>query len=248
MLILFDIDGTLAPAMGTIDQEMIEALAEARRCGWSIGVVGGSDRDKAVRQLGDYVLNELMDIAFHENGCTVYKKDELFHTDRMEDFISDEDLNALITFLLALLSTTECPWRTGTFIERRRCMLNVSPIGRACSQSQRDAFYAWDRETGCRTDLAATIREYFPDLPIEIEIGGQISLDIFPRGLDKRRCLFHLCDYTDDIHFIGDRCDPGGNDHHLYHDPRVIGHKTNGPEHTRHIIQKIIGKKNKLNK
>jgi phosphomannomutase len=240
MLILFDIDGTLTPAMGTIDSDMIEALADARRSGWSIGVVGGSDRDKAVRQLGDYVLNDLMDIAFHENGCTVYKKNVLVHADRMEDFIAEEDLNSLISFILALLSTTECPWRTGTFIERRKCMLNISPIGRACSQSQRDAFFEWDQKTGCRADLADTIREQFLDLPIEIEIGGQISLDIFPRGLDKRRCLFHLSNHVDDIHFIGDRCDPGGNDHHLYHDPRVIGHKTDGPEDTRRIIQKII--------
>lgn len=242
MLILLDIDGTLTPAMGAIDDETIRVLEEARARGWRLGVVGGSDRAKAERQLGLYVLNDLMDVAFHENGCAVYHKDTLVHADRLEDFLSEEQVCSLITFLLALLSTVECPWRTGTFIERRRCMLNVSPIGRACSSAQREAFYAWDQEIGCRQDLVDAIREYFPDLPIDIEIGGQISIDIFPRGLDKRRCLVHLEDRDEEIHFIGDRCEPGGNDHHLYHDPRIVGHKTTGPAHTRDILRSIIRK------
>lgn len=241
MLILLDIDGTLTPAMGTIEPDTVHALEEARDRGWSIGVVGGSDRAKAVRQLGEPVLDELMEIAFHENGCTVYRQGRLVHTDALEDFLTNPQITELLEFLLHLVATAACPWRTGNFIERRQCMLNVSPIGRACSASDREAFFVWDQETRCRLGMAEAIRERFPHLPIEVEIGGQISLDIFPRGLDKRRCLAHLGEWTGEIHFIGDRCERGGNDHHLYHDPRVIGHRTTGPDHTREILRHITG-------
>ena len=38
----------------------------------------------------------------------------------------------------------------GTFIEFRNGMLNVSPIGRNCSQEERDEFEHFDLSTGIR--------------------------------------------------------------------------------------------------
>ncbi len=39
---------------------------------------------------------------------------------------------------------------TGTFIEFRNGMLNVSPIGRNCSQEERDEFERFDETAGVR--------------------------------------------------------------------------------------------------
>jgi hypothetical protein len=41
----------------------------------------------------------------------------------------------------------EIPVKRGTFVEFRIGMLNVSPIGRNCSQEERDAFEKYDAET-----------------------------------------------------------------------------------------------------
>ena len=41
----------------------------------------------------------------------------------------------------------------------------------------------------------------------------------------------HVGDY-DEIHFFGDRTAEGGNDYHLYVDPRVKGHSVKNPEDT----------------
>ena len=35
-----------------------------------------------------------------------------------------------------------------------------------------------------------------------------------------------------EIHFFGDRTGEGGNDQHIYEDPRTIGHAVNSPDDT----------------
>jgi phosphomannomutase len=76
----------------------------------------------------------------------------------------------------------------------------------------------------------------FPDLPLEIAIGGQISIDIYPTGLNKTRCLQYIENMYDEIHFIGDKTMEGGNDYEIYNDKRVIGHTTTDPIYTENII------------
>lgn len=44
----------------------------------------------------------------------------------------------------------DIPLKRGTFIEFRNGMLNVSPIGRNCSQEERDAFEKFDLANGIR--------------------------------------------------------------------------------------------------
>jgi phosphomannomutase len=183
-----------------------------------------------------------MDHAFHENGCVYYRGDELMIRDVLEDFIAPDTLNDFIRFLLRdIADVCGSPWLTGTFIERRSCMLNVSPIGRSCTQHQREDFFEWDQRTKCRQQFVERIKSAYPDLPFDIAVGGQISVDIFPCGFNKTRCIQHLdLSQYKSIHFIGDQVHKGGNDHELFMDPRVIGHKTSGVEDTQRIIAQII--------
>jgi phosphomannomutase len=242
-LLLFDIDGTLCDPMETIDQPTIQMLQMMKAKGYHLGVVGGSDRGKAAYQLGSSVLDELLDHAFHENGSVYYKEGVLIAQDKIEDFIPSEKvyrLRELKMFLLKQLSCSGSPILSGTFIEKRTSMLNVSPCGRSCTPAERQAFYEWDLESGCRSKLVAAIRQEFHDLPLEIATGGQISIDIFPTGLDKTRCLKYVGETYDEIHFVGDKVDKGGNDYEIYNDPRVIGHRTTNTENTRAILASLI--------
>lgn len=240
MLVLFDIDGTLTEPMDVISGVMVDSLKKLKAAGHRVGIVGGSDRAKAVRQVSEHVLNDVCDVAFHENGAVFYRGSRLVHVDKFEHFVDREELNRLVTFLLAVVAATECPWRTGNFVERRNCMLNVSPIGRQCSTEQRQLFAKWDEITGCRREMVRVVREAFPALPIGLAIGGEISIDVFPACIDKTRCLVHLFD-EDDIHFIGDKTHPGGNDYELYEHDRVVGHRTDGPSDTIRIIAELLG-------
>lgn len=78
-------------------------------------------------------------------------------------------------------------------------------------------------------------------------IGGQISFDVFPTGWDKTYCLNHVEAEKeisglvfDKIHFFGDKCFPGGNDHEIYVDPRTIGHEVSGPEDTARQLKELF--------
>lgn len=238
ILYLFDIDGTLTYPMYSIKSDMINTLSNLDN-NIDLGIVGGSDRSKAVKQIGLDNLVNLFDHCFHENGQVYYKRDKLIYQNKLEDYIGQNDLNELINYILLKLSQINCPEKTGTFIERRSAMLNVSLVGRGCSQEQRDAFELWDKTNNSRNKLADDIRITFANLPLTIACGGQISVDIFPTGADKTFCLQYLTDLYDEIHFFGDRINPGGNDYEIYNDSRVIGHYVRNPTDLISLLQNL---------
>ena len=110
--------------------------------------------------------------------------------------------------------------------------MNVSPIGRNCSQEERVEFEKYDKKTGVRQAMVDELQNEFDDFELKFSIGGQISFDIFPKGWDKSFCLQYVEDKYDEIHFYGDKCFPGGNDYEIYSDSRVIGHSVTDPEDT----------------
>ena len=88
-------------------------------------------------------------------------------------------------------------------------MLNVSPIGRNCSQEERDAFEEYDKVHNIRKKMVAALEEEFADFGLKFSIGGQISFDVFPQGWDKTYCLRHIEGRGfKEIHFFGDKTFP----------------------------------------
>ena len=79
----------------------------------------------------------------------------------------------------------------------------------------------------------------FGSYDLQYSIGGQISIDVFPRGWDKTFCLRYL-DEFDSIHFFGDKTFEGGNDYEIFSHPRVKGHTTTSPEHTMDQIKELF--------
>ena len=108
-------------------------------------------------------------------------------------------------------------------------MVNISPIGRNCSKEERDAFEEYDKEAKIRPTMVEDLKKEFADFDLQFSIGGQISFDVFPKGWDKSFCLQYVEDKYDEIHFFGDKCYKGGNDHEIYEDPRTIGHEVANP-------------------
>ncbi len=81
----------------------------------------------------------------------------------------------------------------------------------------------------------------FPDSGLTFSIGGQISIDVYPTGWDKRFCLQYVeKDGFNEIHFFGDRTGEGGNDQQLFEDPRTIGHTVTSPEDTVDQLRKLF--------
>jgi len=240
VLVLFDVDGTLTPARKSISDAMRTTLAKLREK-VVIGTVGGSDMDKQMEQLGSDVLTNF-DYCFAENGLVAYKNGELIAKQSLSAHLGDDVLKRLINFMLGYMAKIDTiPVKRGTFIEFRNGMLNVSPVGRNCSQEERDEFEKFDMEHNIRRDFVSALKKEFHDVDLTYSIGGQISFDVFPNGWDKTYALRHVeAEGFDEVHFFGDKTHEGGNDYEIYNDPRTIAHHVDSPEDTIRILAELF--------
>lgn len=170
---LFDVDGTLSASRQTATPEMLALLARLRRL-CPIGFVGGSDFAKQQEQLGSELLSAF-DYCFSENGATAYRCGKLISQESFIGFLGEERYKKLVNFCLHYLADLEIPVKRGTFIEFRNGMINVSPIGRNCSQAERMAFDALDRERNIRQDLVRVLKERFASFGLQFSIGSKQS-------------------------------------------------------------------------
>eukprot|EP00172_Hildenbrandia_rubra_P001926 Plantae.Rhodophyta-Hildenbrandia_rubra.ctg25615.p1 GENE.Plantae.Rhodophyta-Hildenbrandia_rubra.ctg25615~~Plantae.Rhodophyta-Hildenbrandia_rubra.ctg25615.p1 ORF type:complete len:284 (+),score=57.86 Plantae.Rhodophyta-Hildenbrandia_rubra.ctg25615:358-1209(+) len=234
---LFDVDGTLTVPRNKATAEMVEFLTQLRSK-VTIGIVGGSDLKKQREQLGENVL-EMFDYTFAENGLVAYRGKELIATQSIQKHLGESKLQALINFILRYISELDIPVKRGTFIEFRAGMLNVSPIGRNCSQEERDEFERYDSETNVRKKFVSVLEKKFSEYGIKFSIGGQISFDVFPVGWDKTYCLRFVEGY-EEVHFFGDKTYEGGNDYEIFESKRTIGHSVKSPADTIKICKELF--------
>jgi len=237
-LFLFDVDGTLTAPRKKFTQQMSNFLIQLRKK-VRVGIVGGSDLSKQREQLGENVLNE-WDYVFSENGLVAYQQGKLLATQSLKDYLGEEKIKKFINFCLHYIAYLDIPIKRGTFIEFRAGMINVSPIGRNCSQQERDDFEKYDKIHKVRGRFVEVLEREFSEYGLKFSVGGQISFDVFPKGWDKTYCLRFL-DNVSEIHFFGDKTELGGNDYEIFADPRTAGHSVKNPDDTMHIINQLLG-------
>uniref|UniRef100_A0A224XWK8 Phosphomannomutase n=1 Tax=Panstrongylus lignarius TaxID=156445 RepID=A0A224XWK8_9HEMI len=237
-LCLFDVDGTLTKPRQVITKDVFEFLKEKIKPHYDIALVGGSDYSKINEQMGGSGLNEFAFI-FSENGLVARKNGEIIGTESIQNFIGEEQLQEFINFALRYMSALNLPAKRGTFVEFRTGLINICPVGRSCSQKEREQFAEYDQVHCVREKFIQAITKQFPNLPFKYSIGGQISFDVFPKGWDKTYCLKYLDDYTT-IHFFGDKTQPGGNDYEMSQSPRVTSHTVKGPEDTVKQLRQLL--------
>jgi len=242
-LVLFDVDGTLSPSRKTATAEMLTMLRELKKK-VVIGYVGGSDLAKQMEQLGEDAAKSLFDFGFSENGATAYRKGALIGQDSFIGFLGEEKYQQLLKWVLHYLADLEIPVKRGTFIEFRNGMVNISPIGRNCTYEERLQFAEFDARNKIREKMVKELEKKFADFGLQFSIGGQISIDVFPRGWDKTFCLRHVAKEQTPfktIHFFGDKTEIGGNDYEIFNDPSVIGHAVKCPEETMAKVKELFG-------
>ncbi|RZC43322.1 PMM domain containing protein [Asbolus verrucosus] len=241
ILCLFDVDGTLTKPRLAIAPELDEFIQTKIKPLCTLGIVGGSDFKKIAEQMNGEDVIFRFDYVFSENGLVFYKFGKEAGRQSIQNFMGEEKLQTFINYVLGYLSKIVLPVKRGTFVEFRQGMINISPIGRSCSQEERDSFEKFDKEFQVRKTMIEALRKQFPENGLSYSIGGQISFDVFPHGWDKTYCLKHLeKEGYDEIHFFGDKTEVGGNDHEIFNDPRTIGHKVTSPEDTKKQLEKLF--------
>ena len=206
---IFDVDGTLTPSRGKINQHFdrwfnnwIDLQQSLHNQVW---LISGSDLPKTVEQMGIDIVNKI-DRCYNCMGNTLYQKGTTVY---------EREFNpsaGLISYLEHWLERSEYPDRYGQHIEYRSGMLNYSIVGRGAVGKQRTDYYNWDLVNHEREIIATRINSKFKSENIVALVGGETGLDITKHGWDKSQIL-------PEIHgpaiFVGDKMSYGENDYPL---------------------------------
>ena len=230
---IFDVDGTLTPSRQRIDEEFLSFFFRFTYDN-DVYLVTGSDRAKTL----DQVTPELYDNCERVYNCAgsdVYEGDTNVYRSEwelpwdVEGFLFDE------------LDYSQFPIRNGNHIERRPGGVNFSILGRHVDPFLgRKEYMRWDKDTDERAVIADRLRSNFPGL--SVALGGQTGIDIGPYGSDKSQILRDFSQ-DDELHFFGDRMEPGGNDYSLGEAVKEMGgypYTVNGWKETRTILEGIL--------
>lgn len=254
-IVLFDMDGTLTKPRKQIDPDMIRTLRSLEK-EYEIGIVTGSDFEYIKQQIepaldiGGLRLSNLH--LFPCNGTKYYKwvnnKFECLYSTDMIQAVGEENyrylLQSLFSAQLLISVRYDLPY-TGTFFQYRESMLNWCPVGRSAGDKERSAWIEADNKFSIRKEYVGFINDAVAarNMPLQVALGGSTSFDIFPKSWDKTYVLKHLDDF-EQIIFVGDSCEPGGNDHELYDllkdGDDTQSHATTDPLVTAKIIELLI--------
>jgi phosphomannomutase len=255
-IVLFDMDGTLTPPRGILDNELLAPLKTLTRfC--DIGVVTGSDIDYVNQQLKFLLINSKIRYNLHLLPCNGTKhytppsynheQHKLIYKKNFKEEIGSLSFQRLMKILIDyqnhLCSHFEIPL-TGHFISYRDSMINWSPVGRNATAEDRLQFINFDKgfsHGNFRSIVLEQLKEEFKNnnLNLTIKLGGETSFDIYPEGWNKTYALRHFPERT--IWFIGDKCHQGGNDEEIY--TSLLPHNSfsvETPKQTNEIINTIL--------
>lgn len=240
-LIAFDLDGTLAESKCEITDEMANAL-NALLTHHSVCIISGGDE----KQIMEQVVSKIPP-AKHKQlhlmptcGATYIRLiNNQWTTLYAKKFTEDESTRAIKTLEGAAKSLDlweENPH--GDLIENRGAQITFSALGQKAPVELKKA---WD-PTGKKKNLMRDyVAQLLPDL--EVRSGGSTSIDVTTKGVDKAYGIESLVYLTrlepQDILFIGDRLDEGGNDYPV----TMTGVEclaTTGPEETLRIIDSLL--------
>ena len=238
---IFDVDGTLTPSRSRITEEFLPFFNQFIEKN-DVYLVTGSDRAKTLEQVTPEIYNKCKRV-YNCSGSDVYEGDKNVYRN---DWKLPEDVQS---FLYDELDYSQFMIRNGNHIEHRPGGVNFTILGRAEDPFiGRDRYVEWDRQTNERHDIAERIRNQFPDLTVAV--GGQTGLDIGPLGADKSQILRDFS-ADDELHFFGDRMEPGGNDHSLGEAVKKMGgytYNVDSYKDTRDVIISSVAERDNTTK
>ena len=251
---LFDMDGTLTPPRKQIESKVVRALRELSRSA-KIGIVTGSDYNYIMQQMssafdiGGVPVDRV--VLLPCNGTKRYDTSPsrnfvLTSEVNMIEELTQDGYNTILRFATAWQSSIMASYRdlpyTGTFFQYRGSLLNWCPIGREAGDEERKAWVDFDQKYKVRKCYAELLGSKMEgcQIPATIALGGSTSLDIYPNGWDKTYALKHF--QNSEVYFTGDKCDPGGNDWHIYEKLKPTGRafKVENTDETVALIESFI--------
>lgn len=217
-LVAFDLDDTLAPSKGRIDDRIAALLLQLLDRVEVAIISGGNEaqfRLQVISRLADADVRALGRLHLLPTCGTRYlRHDGESFTALYAHDLTDEEKTAAMDALreeAERLGLWEAePW--GDILEDRGSQITFSALGQ---RAPREAKHDWDPDGGKRAALRDAVAPRLPGL--EVRSGGSTSIDITRAGIDKAYGMRELAERTgiplEDMLFYGDRLDEGGNDY-----------------------------------
>ncbi|MBV8153121.1 MAG: HAD-IIB family hydrolase [Candidatus Eremiobacteraeota bacterium] len=240
-LIVFDLDGTLAPSKSPVDDEMAALLARLLAV-VRVAIISGGDFPQFDKQ----VVQRIPAGSRFENLSLLPTTGTKFYTyDGSWKKLYSEDLsNAEKTKIEQALeqAVTESGFQPaqswGERIEDRGTQITYSALGQ---QAPLDAKEQWDPDFAKRQKIKALLDPMLPEF--SVRLGGSTSIDVTRAGIDKGYGIRKLRDVLgipiEKMLFIGDAIFPGGNDYAAMQ-AGAESIKVRDPDETKRVIEAIV--------
>lgn len=247
-VIAFDVDDTLVKSKNPLTDEMRDLLI-ALLGKYEVCIISGSRFEVFEINIVDPIKQVSTDVLSHLHimptcGTRYYSYDvEVGTWDIIyaEDF-SDKEKKHIISVAEKSAKASglrpEKPY--GEVIEDRLSQIAVSMLGQQAPAEKKYEWYEAHSEDAIRlrNDIAEKLPEY------EVRNGGTTTIDITPRGVDKSYGMQKLLDQLglmkEEVLFIGDRLEEGGNDYPV----KAMGVDTidvDGWQSTPYVVRGILG-------
>lgn len=218
-MIAFDLDDTLAITKSPISDKMGMLLGQLLEK-HEVCIISGGNFEQFKKQVVDrleapaHLLNRLH--LMPTCGTRYYRYDEsntewkLQYSNDLTDDQKSRIIAALTTGAKELGLWEEKPY--GDIIEDRGSQITFSALGQKAPAEEK---YKWDPTGERKHKLRDFVAPLVPD--VEVRVGGTTSVDITMIGVDKAYGMRKLLEVTDlameNILFVGDRLEEGGNDY-----------------------------------
>lgn len=250
-LIVFDLDGTLAPTKSVMDREMTRLfihLLEAKK----VAVIGGGKYGLFKEQMLSQVKapKELLErlFLFPTTANAFYRYGKGWQKVYSHELPKATVKKIIETFYRVLKEINyKHPKKTyGKVIEDRGTQVTFSALGQDVVKvlGKKGIFMKedWTRKnTPLKLKIAKLVAGYLPEL--EVHAAGFTSIDVTKKGIDKayglRQIEKQLHVKIKDMVFIGDAIFSGGNDYAVVK-TGVDYIPVKGPEDTKKIIRTIL--------
>ena len=240
-LIVFDLDGTLAPSKSPIDAEM-SGLLNSLLTVVKVSVISGGDWSQFEKQVlvnlnHDERLKNLT--LLPTCGTKFYNYDSKWELRYSEDFTAAEKKKIMDSLKKATETPELKPAQTwGELIQDRGSQITFSGLGQLAPL---EAKKKWDPDFAKRKKIKDLLDNLIPEF--SVRLGGQTSIDITKHGIDKAYGIRKLRDVLgvqiSEMIFVGDAIFPGGNDYPAK-EAGVLSIEVNDPHETKRVIEAFI--------
>jgi phosphomannomutase len=219
-VIAFDLDDTLAISKSPISDRMGGLLVQLLKK-YDVCIISGGKYEQFKKQVIDRLEATPRELGrmhlMPTCGTRYYRYDELDSEWKLQyaEDLTEEQKKKIVAALESSAKQTglwaEKPY--GDIIEDRGSQVTYSALGQLAPAEEK---YKWaEANAEAKQVLRKLVADRLPDL--EVRLGGTTSVDVTRIGIDKAYGMEKLIEALgiskDDVLFIGDKLQEGGNDY-----------------------------------